>query len=37
MHGTLRTDRLLLVPASLEELRMKFDGPVWRFEKVRHR
>jgi [ribosomal protein S5]-alanine N-acetyltransferase len=27
MDGTLRTARLELVPASLEELRVKFDGP----------
>jgi len=27
MDGTLRTARLLLVPADLERLRVKFDGP----------
>jgi RimJ/RimL family protein N-acetyltransferase len=27
MDGTLRTARLTLVPATLEELRVKFDGP----------
>jgi len=27
MDGTLRTARLLLVPADPEELRMKYDGP----------